>query len=244
VGEQRTVTLDDGSQMTLNSGTWVVVQRVGRYREVDVIWGETFFHVTRNPQRPIRVFTALGMVTGSARAFDVLQTERESRVIAVQGELSGLSGNWATEVLTEELIARRNRDAFGHVSLRTGDIAIFRANFQTVDVRVETHARSDIECLIAWRDGILAFSNEPAQAVVESFNRYNRQKLAIADSSIAALRLSGDFRLDDPQSFVLALQRVYPALHIVAEREPVSGTTHLRRGTAPESRSGRKADEL
>ena len=80
--------------------------------------------------------------------------------------------------------------------------------------------------------------------MVDSFNRYNRQKLAIADSSIAALRLSGDFQLDDPQSFVLALQRVYPALKIVAERESVSGTIHLRRGTALESRSGRNADEL
>jgi transmembrane sensor len=243
VGEQRTVTLDDGSQITLSSGTTIVVQSMGRYREIDVVHGETFFNNPANSRRPMRVFTPLGMVAGDARAFDVLQTEREFRVIAVQGELSVLSGNWAREVLAQEVGGRRNRDGFKHLSLRAGDVAIVRSD-PTMDISVEPHFPSDIERLLAWRDGILAFSNEPAQAVVESFNRYNRQKLAIADAGISTLRLSGTFQLADPKSFVLALQRIYPATKIIAEPDPASGTIRLRRRTAPESQSGRKMDTL
>jgi len=183
------------------------------------------------------------MVAGDGRAFDVLQTEREFRVIAVQGELSVLSGNWAREVPAQEVVGRRNRDAFKHLALRAGDVAIFRSD-PTADISLETYAPSDIERLIAWRDGILAFSNEAAEEVVESFNRYNRQKLAIADAGIAALRLSGNFRLNDPKSFVLALQRIYPDTKIIAEPDPASGTIQLRRLTALESQPSRKIDAL
>jgi transmembrane sensor len=216
IGEQRTVTLDDGSQITLSSGTRILVQAARRYREIDLIRGETFFEMAEHPQRPIRVFSSFGMVTGDARAFDVLQTDRELRVTAVRGELSVLSIDTAHDVPSQDVVGRRKRDPFKRVSLHTGDIAILRASSDPAQITVETRSPADIERLVAWRSGILAFSNEPIEAVVESFNRYNRQKLAVMNSGTAELRLSGRFHLDDPESFALALQRLYPDSKIVA----------------------------
>jgi ferric-dicitrate binding protein FerR (iron transport regulator) len=84
--------------------------------------------------------------------------------------------------------------------------------------------------MLAWRDGLLAFDNESASQVVASFNRYNTRRMAIADPGIAALQLSGAFQFSDPESFILALQRIYPASQIVAEVDPHSGAIQLRRG--------------
>jgi ferric-dicitrate binding protein FerR (iron transport regulator) len=239
VGEQRTLTLDDGSQITLSSGTKILVQEAGRYREIDLIRGETFFNMVEHPRRPIRVFSSLGMVAGPARAFDVLQTERELRVATVRGELSVLTIDPARAALAQQVVGSQDRNPFKHTSLRTGDIVTLRVSSYAVQINVEAHTPLDIERLIAWREGILAFGNETAQTVVESFNRYNRQQFAIVDSGIAALRSSGDFKLNDPKSFVLALQRIYPDSKIIAERDSASGALQLRRRTATESRSGR-----
>jgi transmembrane sensor len=88
--------------------------------------------------------------------------------------------------------------------------------------------------LLAWRGGLLAFSNQPAAEVVASFNRYNRQQIAIADQDIAQLRLSGDFQFNDPESFILALQRIYPAFKIVAQLQPTGAIVLARRGSQPQ----------
>jgi transmembrane sensor len=45
---------------------------------------------------------------------------------------------------------------------------------------------------------------------VEEFNRYNARKIVIADASLDALRVGGNFRLDNSAAFVRLMQEVFP----------------------------------
>jgi transmembrane sensor len=232
VGEQRTVFLTDGSQLRLNSGTRILVQTAGRYREIDVLEGETYFAMVRDRRRPIRVFAAAGLITGDASEFDVSQLQGRVEVIAVRGELSVTSIDSAGAPLTQHITVRGDGDRSDPISLRASEIATMRVRQDGAYVALNSRTPADIERLLAWRRGLLAFSNQSAVDLVAVFNRYNRQQMAIADPDIAGLRLSGDFQFNDPASFILALQRVYPTFEIVAQLQPTGAIVLSRRASA------------
>jgi transmembrane sensor len=234
IGEQRTVILDDGSELRLNSDSRVVVQSRGRYQEVDVLWGEAYFNLTPQARRPIRVFTSVGMVSGRPHQFAVSQADGAAHVVAVDGELSLVMFNPADGVLTHALLEAREADPARHVALRSGDLAVLQTGRQGVNILVAERTRTELDQLLAWREGLLAFNNESAQTVIESFNRYSRQKMVIEDAEIAGLRLSGTFRFNDPHSFILALKRVYPQCRIVADTDADRGVVHIRRSAPSE----------
>jgi len=242
IGEQRTVTLADGSQLRLNSGTRILVRAVGRYREIDVLEGETYFSMARDPRHPIRVFAASGLIAGDASEFDVSQFQGRVEVIVVRGELSVLSIDSAGAPLTQHITGRGERDRSGPISLRAGQTATMRVRQDGANIELDSRTAADIERLLAWRRGLLAFSNQSVADLVTVFNRYNRQKMAIADPDIAELRLSGDFQFNDPASFVLALQRVYPTFKIVAQLQPSGAMVLSRQASGPQISTRQGAD--
>jgi transmembrane sensor len=244
IGEQRTVTLADGSQLRLNSGTRILVRAVGRYREIDVLEGETYFSVVPDPRHPIRVFAASGLIAADASEFDVSQIQGRVEVIVVRGELSVLSIDSAGAPLTQHITSRGEHDRSGPISLRAGQIATMRARPDGVYIALGSRTPTDIERLLAWRRGLLAFSNQSAAELVTVFNRYNRQQMAIADPDIAELRLSGDFQFNDPASFVLALQHVYPTFKIVAQLQPSGAIVLFRQASGAQISTRQGADPI
>jgi transmembrane sensor len=245
VGEQRTVILADGSNLRLNSGTRVLVRSpVGQYREVDMLEGETYFSLASGHHRPIRIFAAADTITGNASEFDVSQIQGRVEVVVVRGDLSVMSFDSSGAPLTQHIVGRADRTESNRISLRAGEMATIRAQRDAANVLLDSRTPADIERLLSWRSGLLAFSNQSAAEVVASFNRYNRQQMAIADQDIAQLRLSGDFQFNDPESFILALQRIYPAFKIVAQLQPTGAIVLARRGSQPQKSTLRDANPV
>ncbi len=54
VGEQRTIKLEDGSTIALNTDTAVRVELTDRMRRVSLLRGEALFNVAKDPTRPFR----------------------------------------------------------------------------------------------------------------------------------------------------------------------------------------------
>jgi transmembrane sensor len=244
VGEQRIVILADGSKLHLNSGTRILVRFLGQYREIDVLEGETYFSLAPDLRRPIRIFAAADTITGNASEFDVSQIEGRVEVVAMRGDLSVMSFDSSGAPLTQHIVGRADRSKSNPISLRAGEMATIRAQRDVANVLLDSRTPTDIERLLAWRDGLLAFSNQSAAEVVASFNRYNRQQMAITDQEIARLRLSGNFQFNDPESFILALQRIYPAFKIVAQLQPTGAIVLSRRGAQPQKSTQQVANPV
>jgi len=234
VGEQRTVVLTDGSTLRLNSGTRIVVQPLGRYREIDLLEGETYFSVPPNLRQPVRIFTSADTIIGNGSEFDVTQVNGRVEVLAVRGPVSVMSFDSTGAPRRQHIIGRTDGANSNPLSLRAGETATIRTPQDGANVLLDSHTPLEIERLLAWRKGILAFSNQSAAEVVASFNRYNGQQMAIADRDIAELRLSGDFQFNDTASFIRALQRLYPTLQIVAELQPTGAIVLSRRTSRPQ----------
>src|SRR5690606_34195438 len=71
LGQRSTVTLPDGSVVTLNTDTVVRTRADGERRLVYLDKGQAFFEVAKDPRRPFVVTAAGRTVTALGTAFDV-----------------------------------------------------------------------------------------------------------------------------------------------------------------------------
>ncbi len=188
VGETRSVTLDDGSMVTLDTDSRIAVAYDGRGRRVDLQRGMAFFDVTPQSARPFTVATAHGSVTVLGTQFQVREDGDGTQVVLVKGAVrldAADAGGAGPQVLRPGQQARRHAGGAWQVAVADADGT-------------------------AWRQGRLVFRATPLSQAVAEVNRYTMHKLRIADSSLERLAVSGVFRTGDPDSFVLVLENSLP----------------------------------
>ena len=210
VGEQRVISLPDGSAVRLNTNSRLQVSYSSERRALRLQQGEAFFEVARNKQKPFVVHTTNGEVTAVGTAFAVrLESASEVRVTVSEGRVriaAGANENAATEQ-TAVAPARSST-----VEVSAGEVAVFSTG------RVESIKTLDlpeVESKLAWRTGMLQFSGEPLESVIAEIGRYTPVQVVIADSSLRALKVGGYFRVGDTEMLFDTLESDFG---IVADR--------------------------
>lgn len=189
-GESRSMTLADGSVVTLDTDSRIEVAFEGRRRAVTLRQGAAFFDVTPDAARPFVVVTPVGTATVLGTQFQVRSVGDNVQVLLVKGAL--------------RLDDSENEDARDSgVILSPGQQAT-RSSHSTWQV-----AAADLSST-AWREGRLVFRDTSLQQAVDEVNRYTHQKLRIGDPALAQMTVSGVFRIGDPYSFVLVLENTLP----------------------------------
>jgi transmembrane sensor len=79
--------------------------------------------------------------------------------------------------------------------------------------RLETQrvSYSEMQRILAWREGGIGLNGETLAEAVAAFNRYNTRKLVIQDPRLAGAKLIGWFKLDDPETFARAAALTFNA---------------------------------
>lgn len=181
VGGQNTVTLEDGSQVTLNTDTEVRLTSWGRQRALTVVRGEAFFQVAKNPERPFVVTAAGRTVTALGTAFDVRVDPSQWSVSLIEGKIRVAADDASVDLTPGHHLQQRGDEAW------------------SVEAR-------NVADLTSWRDGSLVFENRPLASIVQEMNRYSDQKVRITDPALAATPLSGRFKTGDVAGFVATLE--------------------------------------
>lgn len=193
IGQQYRAALPDGSLVELNTATRVAVELKPDAREVRLRRGEALFEVARDGKRPFVVRTRLAEVRATGTVFSVC-TENGLEVAVREG---------AVEIVREgTLIAR----------VSAGETFSMDRRGQVVSHATDQDDRIARE--LAWREGKVAFAGETLAQAAEELNRYNREKVEIADPQTAAIHVGGYFRATDPEGFARALEKSFP---VVAE---------------------------
>ena len=181
VGGRRTVVLEDGSKVTLNTDTEVRLTGWGEGRDLTLVRGEAYFEVSKDPKRPFVVTAGGRTVTALGTAFDVRLEPRRWSVSLVEGKVRVVADT-------------------GQVDLAPGDHLVQDGGGPwTVEKR-------DLDKLTSWRDGSLVFENRPLGVIVEEMNRYSARKIEVTDPALAAQPLSGRFKSGDTAGFVAMLE--------------------------------------
>jgi transmembrane sensor len=181
-GEMKTLTLEDGSVLTLNTDTSLNVTFSNDKRQVALIEGEVFFDVAKAPERPFLINAGEGQVRVLGTSFDVERRQGVVEVAVSEGTVwvgSSALADVSESVLTPGMI--------GYAS--ANGIIVETSDLETVGQR------------LLWREGRLRFDDTPLRDVAAEFNRYNTIQLVITDEATGDVEIGGTFRLDDVEAF-------------------------------------------
>ena len=182
-GEMRRVALPDGSTVTLNTASEVVVDFTGDRRNVRLVKGEALFDVAG--QGAPFVVEAGGLRLKAAKAsFNVRQRDgRQVEVLVCKGAIE-LDDNGRVARLPTATLAFARPSAPASVRAVDGD---------------------DVSRKLAWREGMIAFHGETLGEAAQEFARYSGQRIVIDDPEVARRTVVGLFVANDPAGFARAV---------------------------------------
>ncbi|OZI71390.1 FecR family protein [Bordetella genomosp. 12] len=202
-GERREVALPDGSLLTLNTDSVVVVAFYASERRVVLEQGEAFFAIASAPQRPFVVQAAAATVTVTGTRFNVRRSAERVSVAVESGSVEVTGGAWWHRE-TRRLVALQSVQVDGTDS-------------------VSGVSKADVGALTAWRQGKIVFDAAPLATIVTEMNRYRVRPVRLHHPGLQALRVTGVFSVDDPE----AILEVLPALAHVAVRRLPDGSSEI-----------------
>jgi transmembrane sensor len=190
VGEQRSLTLPDGSVVQLNSRSKLRTQFETNARIVEMLEGEAVFTVAKDASRPFRVRTASSEIVAIGTAFNV-KAARTRTVVTV------LEGKVRVNERAETRTGRGPSVSVDPVELLPGDQLIIDDARAAIRITLP-----DPQIATSWTERRLVFDDTQLATVSEEFARHTTKRIVIEDDAIAQRRISGVFDATDPQSLV------------------------------------------
>lgn len=186
LGEQRLVSLEDGSRLRLDTSTQVRVKFTPGGREVELVRGQAFFDVAHDAARPFVVVAGDQSIRALGTRFDVRRDEGDVRVTLVQGavEVSRQSDGQTWRLTPGQGLALRGQ-------------------------AVEPPRTVDVTAATSWTSGRLVFRSTPLGVAVAEVNRYSAEKIALDAAQLQAVPVSGVFDVGDTRAFVSAVSDLF-----------------------------------
>lgn len=186
-GERRTVVLDDGSRITLNTDSAIDVDIDATARRIRLLRGEVLLEVASDASRPFTVISAEGTARALGTRYVVRQLPGETRVGVIESRVRACATPPASCVDLEAGQAV----SLGHG--HAGEAGPF-----------------DADALTSWTEGVLAVDDRPLAVVLDELRRYRPGVLSYDAAALEGLSVSGVFPLDDTDRALDALSRALP----------------------------------
>lgn len=201
IGEQSTAMLPDGSSVALNTNSAIDVLYSSTERRIVMSRGEALYQVVKDPARPFNVHADGHVVQAVGTAFDVHLKAKRVEVTVTKGvvkvwfaPMPAVDSNHSAgvEMPPEEVV------------LRVGDSAAFVPNQFSVDA-IRKLDRHDMEMKLSWKDGMLAFENQPLSDVLDEVSRYTPIEI-VASAAVRDVKVGGYFKAGDIDGLLVALK--------------------------------------
>lgn len=203
VGERSTVMLDDGSVVTLNTGSKLRVDFTPTRRDVSLLAGQALFQVAKDRSRPFVVTAGDRQVVAVGTEFDVRLEPQGLRVALLEGRVkvrptipARSAGRTSAAEMPQEPEMVVTLEPGEQLSAMTGGAAVVR--------------RAVVADLVSWREGRVRFDDTPLADAAAEMNRYSRTPIVVADPHVAKIRVSGAFRTGQSRSFVASITDLFP----------------------------------
>jgi transmembrane sensor len=215
VGQQRNVTLVDGSIVTLNTNTIVETDLSRSLRQIYLRKGEAHFQVAHDRSRPFLVHAGDAVVRAVGTEFEVrLRPDQHVDIMVNEGRVEVQANTPAGAPPASGGAGQSTTRA-----LAAGE----KLSTASTGYPVQRVSPAQLSSDMAWREGAIIFDGESlAQAIVE-IERYTDARIVVTDPGVAALRVGGRFRTDDVQGFFQGLEAALP----VSVRRTPEGVVYL-----------------
>ncbi|MGV8732716.1 FecR family protein, partial [Pseudomonas aeruginosa] len=203
IGERRDVTLADGSQLLLDSGSQIEVSWHPLSRRVALRAGQVLFEVSPARYRPFVVSAGSTDVRVLGTRFNVRRLDDDVRVTLERGRVE--VGTSATAQAPVVLLPGQQVDAIGG--------------------QLMPLAKVDAATAMAWKDDRLVFERTPLGEAVALLRHYRKAPILLDDPSLASLRLTGVFAAHNVDRLLDLLPSILP----VAVSRQEDGSVEIQR---------------
>jgi transmembrane sensor len=229
IGELRTVTLDDGTRVHLNTDTRVKVRYDRQLRRVYLERGEALFEVAKRPEWPFVVTAGKHQIRALGTAFIVRSEKQHLVVTLVEGKVTVIPVGSPIRSTQSTSSAELHLTSSAAAPPHTPDIVVLSPG-ERLTLAGDGPPKIDraaIERVTAWERGQVALDNTALADAVAELNRYSRERIVIDDASLAAIHVSGVFQAGDSPNFAAAVARTFHLtianhgreIHLTAQEE-------------------------
>jgi transmembrane sensor len=193
IGGHETIAFADGSKIELNTDTSLRARMTTRERIIWLDKGEVYFNIKHDPDNPFVVIASGHRVTDLGTSFLVRRDRDRLEVALLEGRVRfGVVGRETQSSL-----------------LTPGDDVV--ATAESVSTTHENAA--ELAGKLSWQRGVVVFKDTALVDAVGELDRYNSEKLVIADPAIAHRKISGTIPIGDVDGFVRVVRDVL-GLHV------------------------------
>jgi len=220
-GEQRSLTLADGTTVELNAQSKMRVSFHSHERDISLIRGQALFNVAKDPARPFIVQTDRTQVRAVGTQFDVYRRKEETTVTVLEGTVAVVptarvgDDPGATLIpapalpMQQKHVTEARRGVQEPAGAKSAGEMFLSAGDQTVvsaKGAVAPRHLVDTTEVTAWSRKQIVLRSRPLTEVVAEFNRYNTKQIVIVDPTVESIHVSGVFSSSNPQSLLRGLK--------------------------------------
>jgi transmembrane sensor len=212
IGERTTVQLADGSRVSLNTNSQVIVDFSSGRRRTILDRGEVFFDIARDPARPFVVELGSRAITVLGTKFNVQRVYNgEVAVAVVEGVVAVHRAEDAVS-LTAPVVRPSARpdtvplDALDQYRIEKGSVITLRE----IDRKMSVVRAPDVAALVSWQRGLVRFDATPLHLVARELNRYTERRIIIEDPRVLQLEVNAVLNVDQMDTALKGLERVLP----------------------------------
>jgi transmembrane sensor len=191
VGQIRTIVLDDGSRVTLDTDSIVHVKVDDDQRRLELQRGRARFEVAHDGRRPFIVTAGASEVVAHGTVFDIDLRQPRVLVSLLQGSVEVRATAKAPAVRRTSTILRPGQQLALGGNAAMAQPAAIRSS--------ETR----------WPTGMLSFEDARLAEVVASANRYSRTRIVIGDPATEGRRFTGTFKAGDPEQLADMIGKMF-----------------------------------
>lgn len=185
IGQRQEIRLEDGSQVALNSGSHLRIEKRLRSRQLELLGGEALFTVV-HADKPFIVRSQDVRVRDIGTVFNLRSDARGVDVGVIEGSVEVSNKHTAPRLLKAGEQLRATAERVGNVEPASAD------------------------ALTAWQHGKLRFDGRPLSEVVKDLQHYRQASIQVADGRTGDLRLSGEFDSEGIEALIDMLPRILP----------------------------------
>jgi transmembrane sensor len=206
-GDQRTLRLEDGSLVLLNSQASASVRYTPTERYI-VLDGQALFNVAKDPSRPFRVVAGQTEIVAVGTQFEVYRQPHATTVTVVEGKVDVVTRGGGSD-----------GEAHAPASRPVQAIRIGAGEQVKIGPGVERPktVRADLQVATAWVRREIVSHRRPLGEVADEFNRYLATPIVIESPQLRQTLITGTFSAYEPKTFLGFLREIKG---VVVEEKP------------------------
>jgi transmembrane sensor len=201
IGENRILSLTDGSVIHLNTDSVVSVNFSDTRRDVKLLRGEAHFEVAHDAQRPFIVIAGDNTLTAVGTAFNVQITNAHQLELLVTDGKVLVKNKQQNYPISAAPTVSHSAAEISELMVAGQKALITQQSIQQLNLSNE-----QIQTDLAWQQGMLVFHGEPLIEALHEISRYTSISFTLADEQVKKRRVAGYFKAGDIQGLLFALE--------------------------------------